>query len=163
MADTENSELTQRIVEATGLQSIAGVPRGIAGNVQPTIDVNPDHNRVVDHIVSATRVITGAGTLFLCPSDKDFYLCGCSLNWEKDATSDGTLCEIEATPFGMTEQHILQLVGITLTAGVKAATFNFGSIGIKQARGSTMKIRQTFGVGVEHAAATIWGYFKRTQ
>jgi hypothetical protein len=83
------------------------VPSEVEDKIRLSIDVNPEHNRFQN--VNAYNI--NAGNFYLTPSDKDFYLCVCSLSVITDITNDATFFAVDEPVTG----YIFNMIALSVT------------------------------------------------
>ena len=64
-----NKDVLDRIIRELGLQSLTEkLPVDLVPTIQPVLIANPERN------ITIIKEVSGAGTIFTPPSDKDFFL-----------------------------------------------------------------------------------------
>ena len=135
----------------------------LSAEVQGPIAVIPI-DRIQNIMVSAAPTTSGASNnITTFAADKDSYVTGCTLSFQKDATcdvSDGFI-RIIVTTEGVT-RNIAQLPVMTLTAQSMIVPIQFAKP-IKVDRGSASSLTQgTFTAGKFIRSATLYGYTVET-
>lgn len=157
MATIYNSNLSKELIDVAKLQvSKDVVPNQIADKIVPVIDVNPKHSRVINVIVSALATNSTAGSLYVTPTDRDFYLSAIDLSMIKDATATSLYSCLRAVINGATILFC-RIPGITLTAQTGSISVAFPSP-IKIDRGTTISLINSTNVANVTVAGTIYGY-----
>jgi len=145
--DTQNKAISNNIIDTLKLNPITdNIPRAVIPTIQPVFEVNPKVCNVVRH---SNLAVTGSGTIFTTPSDRDFYLNSASLGMIKDATCDvasNSESSLTVTTEG-TARRLLQMPLLTLTAQSENATISY-PIPLKLDRNTTITIQSaTFSAG----------------
>lgn len=150
------------------LRDVLKYPTGSANlilpDVTPVINVNPKHSKtcqIVRHIGNAT---SGVHTVYTTPADRDFYLCGVSSNFIKDAACDAATGAqgVACYPAEDGAQRFLIIFPfITLTAQSQAQAIDFNRP-IKIARNTAITTTGSWAAGVCVRGTCIWGYVDDT-
>lgn len=158
MSKISNSDTIRELIKGANLQTgFDNIPNDLARSIVPTLEINPEQYRKSTIVRKGTASNATSATAYTTPTDRDFYLCGCSLSVCKDVTSTSTNSDIEVYPFGETAVNILTVAGLTLTAD--AGTSNLVlPFPLKLARGSTIKVLNTTNVANVRAIGSIVGY-----
>lgn len=128
----------------------------IIPNIQPTIEITP----IVNIVRNATRATTGAGSVFVTPTDKDFYLTYTSFSNQSDVVADNTSIDMRATINGAV-RRLQDLSKLTTTAFSGNISINFMPA-IKIDRGTNIQINTSFTVGASTTSGVIAGYTVET-
>lgn len=160
MAKIHNTDTIKRILDDAGIQiSIDDVPQELARKIVPVLISNP--LRIANVIKSSNRSVTGLGTVFITPTDKDFYLTNAWVSFDCNATADSTSYFITAT----NSEGLLINLGIlnkqTLTARNGELVLSYPTP-LLLSRGTAINISQTFSVGASSIAGGISGYTVET-
>jgi len=124
--------------------------------ITPMVQVKPTCN-----IIRNGTLFNGtSSTFYTTPSNKDFYLCGCSLSVIKDATSTSTGSWISFVQQGVARTFCF-IAGLTLTAQNDSIVVDFNHP-IKIDRGSYIDVNAGTNVANCRSAACIWGYTQET-
>ncbi len=100
-----NSALTQELRDVCKIQGGSDKLTNQIGNIiQPVIDINPKHARIINKVLRSNA----AGTLYTTPQDKDFYLIGYAISANSIAAGSNNVT-ISVTPKGL---------GVTIIAGL---------------------------------------------
>ena len=124
--------------------------------IQPTIEIKPFANIVRN----TSRGSTGTSTIFLTPTDKDFYLTSVGMSGQFDVVADNTAIEIRAAINGVT-RTLIDIRKLTLTP-VTVQQFVSYNMPIKIDKGSTIILTSTFTVGAGSFSGFITGYTVET-
>lgn len=154
-----NSNLTKEIIDGAKLQVQDGnIPSEIGNTVVPVMEVNPNMLKKCNILRHGSISNQTTTTLYVTPSDKDFYLCGCSLAMIKDNTSTSGMISINCTPSGSTSLYRpLAIPSLTLTAHNESNSCSINPP-ILLKRASTITLDSSTNIANITAAATIWGY-----
>lgn len=162
MATIYNSELTTNIVKSIKSSNARdNMPSQIAEKVVPVIDVNPMPKIYANIVKMATFTNGTTASLYTTPSDtREFYLTGCTISYQKDATSQATQIDLSVYPADFPNPTaVIRLAAITLTAKSDnmAVTFNPP---IKLRQNSAVTINSDSGVANIVVKGSIFGYTK---
>lgn len=122
--------------------------------IQPTIEIKPRP----DFIRGNASTTTGTGTIITLPTDKDFYLTGFTMTYQKGATCDNTSFVFSINVDG-SARSLIDIRTLTLTASNQALNFEF-THPIKIDRGSSLTHTASFTVGSMNRSVIIRGYFE---
>lgn len=147
-----NSKVLDKIITTLGLQSaVEKLPTSLAPTIQPVIIANPDTN------VDVVETTAGSGTIYVTPTDRDFYLtsaCVSSASLNNGATSSDSITIILEN--GATKTIIRNICCSSATGQDSSAIFgNYCGCPIKLKRGSTITAVKSSTT----AGFTITGYF----
>jgi hypothetical protein len=162
MATINNTSLFKELRDGAKSYGTEKIPNKIADKVVPVMEVNPKLLRIIDTGFSATGTAsTTATTLTTLPSEaRDFYLCGGSFTFAKDATCDvatGTVTFIGTS--NSASIIFARLATITLTADNQGIAFVL-PFPCKLDRGTTIYIGSgTHTAGTFVRAASCYGFF----
>lgn len=119
MVQIQNTDAINAIRNAAKLSISEGFPQNLLPNVQPVMDMTPSFHRLTQFAKSTTRNATAgaSGTVFTASADRDTYITGVHLAFQKDAACDGPTASINAqvTINGQLVQ-LCRLPTLTLTA-----------------------------------------------
>lgn len=117
MIEIYNGDTIQELIRAGLLQSSFDIPKLLAKEIIPTIEINPILSKFCDIVRNASITNTTQATIFTTPDDPQisFFLIACSLSVIKDVLSTSTLTQIDIVVDGANRQ-VLNISGITLTA-----------------------------------------------
>ena len=120
----------------------------------PVLSVKPD--RICNIARENDSTITGAVTIFLTPSNKDFYLCGAQFSLTTDAVADNIQGVLSVTIDGA-ERHLILLTKQTTTSVHlnQGMSYNFP---LKIDRNTNIRAQTGFTVGFCRYGGTIIGY-----
>ena len=137
MATIYNSQSSKEITDVCKIQTSKDrIPTELAEKVIPVIDVNPKHSRICNVVARATG--TSGTVIYTTPTNKDFYLCACSISYAGPATKAAVNCSIRSAIDGILVDFI-DLSMVTLTAGSDSATISF-PFPIKLDKGITIQL-----------------------
>lgn len=157
MATLYNSDLTTEMRDVGKIQiSRDAIPNQMADKVVPVIDVNPKHARITNIAKCTTQTAYGDVTLYTTPTNKDFFLTGFTINYQKDVVSDNAALDLYVT-IGGAVTKIFGFKPITLTVGQESATYTFLNP-MKLDKGTTITFTGAGTVGVLGRGASIYGY-----
>ena len=153
MATINNSEIQKRITEEAKLQlSVDAVPTQLAEKVVPVLISNPKPS------ISVVVYKSGSGTSYTTPSNKRFFLCGCSLSIQSVAVTTSGNSTLTIVPKNGVSAAILALVAET-TAAITSVNENqvidFARP-IELEKGSAVGV--TIGGSLTNVKSTLWGY-----
>lgn len=159
MATIHNTELFKELKEGAKLQQLNDVvPSELAKSIVPVMEVNPKLLRRVNVVRRATASNATSAAIFTIPTDKDFYLTGCSISTIKDATSTSIRSDINAFVDGdNTARELLAIASITLTAQSATNSIDF-SIPVKLTRGTQIVLANSTNVANIVSIGCIYGY-----
>jgi hypothetical protein len=154
-----NSDTINEIIEVAKLKvSSDGIINNLQNNIVPVIDVNPKHSRRITIFKRGATTTTTEAGLYTTPTDRDFYLIGCTLSYKKDVTSDSTNAYLRGVIYGDNSATIiLNLDSETLTANHDHIELVF-PIPLKMARGQAITYRMPITAGTMVVAGEIFGY-----
>jgi len=156
MAEITKGELIQELVETSGIQSSAQVPRELANSFISSIESNPHIVRPCSILKAYTNAASSQATIWTTPSDKDFYLVGLTLSCSYDSSSDNTQTSVFST-IGGAVTRIAYIMKQTLTAQDQTITLNFEHP-LKIDRGVIIYVKNEYTVGAGQKACVLWGY-----
>lgn len=152
MAQINNAELTQELIKGAKLfNNDKGIPSQLADKVVPVMEVNPKLLRRINLI----RRVTANGTIYTCPTDKDFFLVSYNLGGTCTATGGSA---ITITPKG----DVAVVIGTLFYSSDVVVTINSQNITqdfsypILLERGSAIVYAKTG--TTSSVQATIFGY-----
>ncbi len=157
MSKNYNVNIPIRLRRQLGIKE--GLDNEVFDKIVPAVNILPTisfaRNGTSNTSASTTNVLT-------TPTDKDFYLTGASLSYEKDSTCDtapGQFIRLAVTIQGVS-RSILLLPHISVTASNGSVTLNVGnSLGIKLDRNTNINlILPTFSLGTYTGSMSIFGY-----
>lgn len=157
MATINNSDLTKELIEGAEIQiSYETVPHQLADKVVPVMEVNPKLLRRCNVAKFANVTNATSGTIYTTPSDRDFYLVGCTLATIADVTATSTYSALKVVIEGVSI-NILQIPRITLTvsSGTLSLTLPFP---LKIDRASSIQVLHTTNVANVVTSGSIAGY-----
>lgn len=160
MATIYNSDLSKELREGAKLQVTDRMPTELAEKVVPVMEVNPKLLRKCNVVKQNTNsTINSSVTVYSTPSNQDFYLCGFTISFINDATSQATLGNIQCTPFEMNTVTKLGSMGnITGVAAAQTISQDFSRpILLKRSTSITATI-EGVAVGTSKTQVTIYGY-----
>jgi len=133
--------------------------KGYEDTVQPVVEVNVRTVNVWRH---TTVSATGQTVIFTTPTDKDFYLTGSYLAFQKDDLND--MLDITIDAF-MEDGHIsfinrLFQLAATESVGNSDIPLTFA---VKLKRGTPITLNHIFGAGTGLFMGIIYGYTEDTQ
>ena len=128
----------------------------IADFIQPIVKID----RTCNICRSAIGTNNTTSLIYTTPTDKDFYLCNCSLSFIKDITSTTTLISLNATIDGV-ERALILIPSITLTVHSGQISLNFNNP-IKIDRNTSVVSRTSTNVANILYNSTIQGYTVET-
>lgn len=154
MAKIERSEITQKAIKDLRLNpAFEKMPTEASDKIVLTYPLN---EKVVKIVRGSEKTTTGSSTVYTTPSNKDFYLTGCYLQNNSNATADNTDIRLTCVIDGGT-QFLIQFKKITLTAFNNMLNREF-SVPIKLDRNSTIVLSSAFTVGSSTTSAGITGF-----
>ncbi len=157
MATIYNSDLSKELVDGAKIQqNWDKVPNVLGQTVVPVMEVNPKLLRRCNILRRGTGTNATSTTIYIVPSDKDFYLVSCSLSIIKDATSTSLYSRITCIVDGVTASPIV-ITGLTLTIQNEAISISF-PIPIKIDRGTTISLDHSTNVANISGTGCIIGY-----
>ena len=153
MAEIQNSEVYNQFGEDTKLPP-QDLPRNLHKEIMPVLSVKPD--KICNIARENDSTTTGAVTVFLTPSNKDFYLCNAQISLSSDATADNIQGVLSVTIDGA-ERHLILLTKQTTTVIHlnQGISFNFP---LKIDRNTNIRVQTAFTVGSCRYGGTIVGY-----
>ena len=158
MATHRNPSITERLARIFNTKSFDSISDQVADYIQPVLSVEPLINNIA---TSSQSTSSASNTILTLPSSKDFYLCGLSASYVKDATcdaADGSF-SISVTVDGVSKV-LFQFPLLTLTSQTDAINIVFPKA-IKCDRGSTLSVATpTFTVGKFRRAEAFYGYME---
>lgn len=157
MSQIKRTDVIQEIVNTLGLGSMDKVPNKMFESVMPVIDLNPNHNRIVNIVRAANLLNATSTTIFTTPTGKDFFLTGACLSFIKDVTSTSTTSTIEIKTEDGTVVNIIRLASLTLTVQDQAVSISL-PFPIKLFRNSVITLRNDTGIANIATSGSIWGY-----
>lgn len=157
MAEINNSELIDEVVKTSGIQTVQGIPRQLGNQIIPVLDVTSKNVKIAQEVHEENAKNASFATLFTTPTDKDFYLTGCTLAVIKDATSTSTKSRLQIHPEEKGETNILSIAGLTLTAQSETISLNLRNP-VKIKRGTNIRVYNATSVANINATATIVGF-----
>jgi len=155
----KNNDIRTAIKQILNLEQYTDrVPAEISSTVGLVVDVNPNHNRIVNIVRSGTAINATSGTIYTTPTDKDFYILGANLSVIKDVTSTATQSYIQITVDGdATPRSIMLSAGLTLTVQTSQNNFTL-PVPIKLTRGTTVTVNNDTAVANISTVGTIYGF-----
>ena len=155
MVEIQSKEAIDKISDELKVQPSMAIGRKLSENVQMTYDIAP--KRVVDVVDGTIAATTSTATMVTTPTDRDFFLTGALMGFDKDDVCDGTSISIQATLFGKAETNIFFMSALTLVAQQRDNAMVYNPP-IKLARGTTIKLAGAFTAGTMSKSASITGY-----
>lgn len=154
MVETQSSELSKEILNASKVSGHL-VPRNLAGQIVPVIEVNP---KIVKDARVASSVVSDAtsGSILVANALQDVYICSAMLTVVKDGANTSDYARITCTQGGAI-RTILQIALIPSTVGSDALTISFPHA-IKIDRNTAVNIGMTNGTASIDAYGSI-SYF----
>jgi hypothetical protein len=161
MVTNNNSNLTKELIEGGRLQITEGVPRLLAQNIQPVLEVNPK-------LLSRTKVLgltiarntSASGINIFVGTGKQAIITGIIFACVQDVTSDNVVSYINITIDGNTNTIVLNRKATT-TADKVYVTIQF-PIPIKIDLGSNVTFTHTFTAGSSTSDLIVFGYVDDT-
>lgn len=158
MPNNYNTNLFRRAIELFNIKDGIFFRHELPYTLTPVVPITP----VCNIAKWLNPVVSGTGTLYTTPSDKDFYICSAALAVIKDATCDVSIGSIAISiTTGGLSQNILMIPVLTTTAqsGEINITFPFP---IKCDRNSAVTLTGTYAAGLMSRSASIAGYVDNT-
>jgi hypothetical protein len=158
MTSIKNADTIRELIKGANLQTgFDQIPNELARSIVPTLEVNPAMFRRCNIVRGSSAINATTQTIYTTPTDRDFFLCGCSLNVIKDVTSTTTRSDIICNPDGDTSQSVLRVSCLTLTpqTGQQSQVFPFP---IKLKRGSNITVTNDTNVANVTSSGCIVGY-----
>lgn len=127
--------------------------------IQPTLDINPHHNRFTTRSFVSSVITTSANGngLFTSETDRDTYVTSIVLNNQSNATADNTSIFVTVTGEDGTVVTLARLGKLTTTAFDGTIALNLDKP-IKMLRGGTISFTNVFTVGASATGITVLGY-----
>lgn len=147
------SDLTNQFRNITGALAIDGTPEKIIQSIQPTLEMS---KKYADFVASAKTTTTGSATIYLTPTDKDFYLTSIRWGFVKDVTSDGTEIYVTFIVGGKTVYYYGYAPPTTVSSDEWVINFNYP---IKIDRNTSIAYTGAFTAGTQTRFATITGFY----
>ncbi|MEK9171058.1 MAG: hypothetical protein AAB789_01970 [Patescibacteria group bacterium] len=158
MSTIKKTELIKEVIDVAGLGSMDKKPSRLLDFITPVIDINPNHNRILNVIKSTKLATSGQAVVYTTPTNQDFYLVTASLQSTDDVTSDNTETILAVKVGGTTELPILIHKKPSVTLFREFSGIYLGPIGMKLDRGTTITLDNSFTVGASTKAVVITGY-----
>lgn len=160
MPINKSSRIVSHIIDTGKLDALEVGPFPIKNEILPVLDVNPKHCFILRQ---ASASAAGATTVYTTDNSKerDFYLCGLVIGYNKDAANDngtGNLGLAFATVDNK-QSALCHINCITLTAQSGTISITY-PIPLKIDKNSTISLGAvTLGAGIFLRSGTIWGYY----
>lgn len=163
MATIYNSELQRQLIDGARIQTAREqTPQQLADKVVPTMETNfklLKNINIVKHLSQSASA--GGTTIYTTPTNQDFYLCGVSASFTKDAACDvpsqSFIINI-SLPDGTTSRFCIAEL-LTLTAQSGNFTEFFEARPIMLARNSSITITSNvFAAGNFRRSFSIFGF-----
>ena len=159
MATIHNTDLTKELKEGAKLQQLRDlIPSQLADKVVPVMEVNPKLLRRINIVRYREDSNSTGGVIYTTPTDKDFYLCGVTMEVIKDATATSVASTVTIVPKGEASVRIVTIPGFTLTAQNSNQVKDFTHSPILLERASTVVSSNSTNVGNVKAHTIIYGY-----
>lgn len=157
---TQNPIIKNNLIDELRLNpSIDTIPNVVNPTIQPVFEVKKKYCNVQRR---GSRATTGSSTIFITPSDKDFYLVAASIHLIKDVTCDLATGQIGInTVLDGTTNQCVSVATLTLTAQSVESSLSFNPP-IKVDRNTALGFTTTFTAGACSTSATIAGYTEET-
>lgn len=151
MVETQSSELSKEILNASKVSGHL-IPRNLAGQIVPVIEVNP---KIVKDARVASSVVSDAtsGAILIANSSQEVYISSAMLSVVKDAANTSDYARITCTQLGAV-RTILQLALVPSSAGNAHLTISFPHA-IKIDRNTAVNISLTNGTASVDAYGSI--------
>jgi len=155
MATITRSSVLLNEADYLGINNAVGaVASEMNDKVAPVFDIGHRHTVIVK---AATSAISASGTsIYVLPSNKDFYLTFIDLSVTKDAACDGVVVSVDGTILNL-RTKIVTLCYQATTAGDYQKVIAFPHP-IKLDRGSSLLLLGTFTAGNCSKYVTIGGF-----
>ncbi len=152
-----SSQIQAELKKGGKLPIMQGLPEKFSSFIQATCEVNP---QLTMNGHSATAILSNGTTqtILAAATDRDYYITGASLSVVRDATAALTAASISVTNEFGAVISILQIPGLTLTAGDNTVSTVFRNP-IKILRNTAVNVLSNSATANFRAAAQISYYY----
>lgn len=151
-----NSTTIQELIKGAGLSSALGVPNQIDNKVIPVLEVNPRLLRRITIVKRNEASNSTSATLYVTPTNQDFYIVACHLSVIKDVTATSAISKINVLIDGAAI-NLAEIRSFSLTVQDRGI-FLYFHFPIKIDRGNTITVTNSTNVANVAASGTIYGY-----
>ena len=157
MATIYNTDLLKTMIDGAGIQiSKDVVPNQLAEKVLPVMETNPNFFKKITVLRETNGTNSVATTIYTTPTDRDFFLCGCSVSFAKDVTATSLSSSITAD-IDRVNRVLILLNTLSLTIERGSEVINFIPP-VKIDRGASINQNNSTNVGNVYSRGIIWGY-----
>jgi hypothetical protein len=165
MVENYNTNINEIIRSCAKIQAATDIiPNTLSNSISPTLEANP---RLVKNPTifksSINSTINSSAIIYTTPTAEEFYLCGFTISFMNDATSQATTGNLIVIPDLQQSGFNIGMNNITGVAGSNSMCIDLGGHPWKLKKGSNISA-QIVGTSVGTALLdiAIWGYTETT-